>query len=194
MRKITSIIALLVVLGLLVSSTTWAKVSADEAARLGKDLTPFGAERAGNAEGTIPAWDGGLTGIPEGITYPGGGAMYPDPFKDDKVLFSINAGNVDQYADKLPAYMVVLIKKYSSMRVDVYPTRRTQAAPQWVYDGIKRNATLCEMTEDGLGVIHNGGRNGVPFAIPQRAEISVGAMMPRISPAAPVRRKIVLTT
>jgi len=170
MRTKTAIIALLVILGLLVSSTTWAKVSADEAARLDKDLTPFGAERAGNAEGTIPAWDGGLTKIPEGITYPGGGAMYPDPFKDDKVLFSINAGNVDQYADKLPAYIVAMMKKYSSMRVDVYPTRRTAAAPQWVYDNTKRNATLCEMTEDRLGVIDKGGRNGIPFPIPQSAE------------------------
>src|SRR3546814_11469725 len=34
-----------------------AKVSAQEAAELGKTLTPIGAEKAGNKEGTIPAWE-----------------------------------------------------------------------------------------------------------------------------------------
>ena len=32
-----------------------AAVSADEAAKLKTELTPFGAEKAGNREGTIPA-------------------------------------------------------------------------------------------------------------------------------------------
>ena len=41
-----------------------AAVSADEAARIGKDLTPLGGEKAGNKEGTIPAWDGGITKPP----------------------------------------------------------------------------------------------------------------------------------
>jgi hypothetical protein len=44
-----------------VAGTALAAVSAQEAARLGKDLTPMGAEKAGNAAGTIPAWDGGIT-------------------------------------------------------------------------------------------------------------------------------------
>ena len=33
--------------------------TAEDAAKLSKNLTPFGAERAGNADGSIPAWDGG---------------------------------------------------------------------------------------------------------------------------------------
>src|SRR5690606_41300532 len=37
-----------------------AKVDATQAARLGQDLTPLGAERAGNAAGSIPAWTGGV--------------------------------------------------------------------------------------------------------------------------------------
>jgi hypothetical protein len=32
-----------------------AKMSAADAARLGADLTPMGAEKAGNKDGTIPA-------------------------------------------------------------------------------------------------------------------------------------------
>ena len=48
-----------------------AKLTADEAARLGADLTPMGAEKAGNKDGTIPAWTGGLCAPPAG--WMGGG-------------------------------------------------------------------------------------------------------------------------
>jgi len=38
-----------------------AELSAADVAKLGTTLTPMGAEKAGNAAGTIPAWDGGIT-------------------------------------------------------------------------------------------------------------------------------------
>ena len=43
-----------------------AELSADAIARLGADLTPLGGERAGNADGTIPEWTGGIVAPPEG--------------------------------------------------------------------------------------------------------------------------------
>ena len=52
----------------LVTLPAAAKVSEEEAARLGGELTPVGAERAGNAEGTIPAWTGGIEAPPPGWT------------------------------------------------------------------------------------------------------------------------------
>ena len=93
------------------TSVAVAKVSPEEAARLGKDLTPFGAERAGNADGSIPAWDGGLKATPAGIDYKPGGFM-PNPFADDKVLYSITAANMDQYAGKLNEGQKAMLKKY----------------------------------------------------------------------------------
>ena len=39
----------------LLASSAMAAVSQSEAARLGSELTPIGAEKAGNAAGTIPA-------------------------------------------------------------------------------------------------------------------------------------------
>lgn len=51
--------AIVCMLGLGLSvSTAQAVVPADQAARLGKDLTEVGAERAGNKDGTIPPWIG----------------------------------------------------------------------------------------------------------------------------------------
>jgi hypothetical protein len=164
-----TIIALLAGVTLLAAGTAWAKVSPAEAEKLKGELTPLGAERAGNADGSIPAWEGGITGIPAGIDYKPGD-IHPDPFKDDKVLFSITAANVDQYADKMSKGATALLQKYPDMRLDVYPTRRTASAPQRVYDNTFKAATQCETTPDGLGVVNNGVVGAIPFPLPQKAE------------------------
>lgn len=151
------------------ASTVMAKVTPEEAARLGKDLTPLGAEKAGNADGTIPAWDGGLTGPPANVPYKPGD-FHPDPYKDDKPLFKITAQNMDQYADKLTEGHKEMMRKFPDFSIHVYPTHRNAAAPDWVYERTKRNATLIEMTDDNLGMINHGVTGGVPFPIPQSAE------------------------
>ena len=46
-------------LSLLLAAPALAKVSAEEAAKLGQSLTPVGAEKAANADGTIGAWTNG---------------------------------------------------------------------------------------------------------------------------------------
>src|SRR3954467_3254831 len=75
-----------------------AGVSSEEAARLKSDLMPLGGEKAGNKDGSLPAWTGGYT-----TPIPGDkpGERRGDPFKDEKPLFSITAQNMEQYASKL---------------------------------------------------------------------------------------------
>jgi len=99
-----------------------AELSAADLAKLGTTLTPLGAEKAGNAAGTIPAWDGGITRPVAGYV-PGG--HYPDPFPNDKPLFTIDQSNVDKYRDNLSAGTVAMIKKYPDYKLPVYQTRRT---------------------------------------------------------------------
>ena len=164
------IFALLTLFCLFMASGAFAKVTPEEAAELGKTLTPLGGEVAGNAEGTIPAWTGGMTGIPEGITYKLGD-LRPDPFTADKVLYKITAQNMDQYKDKLTELNKELLRKFpETYYINIYQTRRTAAAPEWVYKRTKRNATLIEMTEDKLGVINHGLTGGIPFPIPKSGE------------------------
>lgn len=139
-----------------------AGVSADEAAKLKTTLTPLGGERAGNADGSIPAWDGGYTQVPEGYQ---SGDPRPDPFAGEKPLFSISAANLDQYADKLTEGEKGLLKKLPSYRMDIYPTHRTAAAPQWIYDNTFKNATSAKLT--GEGYSFEGAYGGVPFPITQ---------------------------
>jgi hypothetical protein len=131
-------------------------------ARLGKDLTPIGAERAGNAEGTIPAWDGGLTQAPPGWSAQQG---YADPFAGDKPLFTITSENAAQYAEKLSTGQQALLKKYpQQFRMHVYPTRRTAALPKDVTDRVLEQAPRVELNGFGL---RNLGRSTTPFPIPQ---------------------------
>ncbi|WP_342619454.1 DUF1329 domain-containing protein [Rhodoferax sp. GW822-FHT02A01] len=140
----------------------WAAVSADEAAKLKTTLTPMGAERAGNKDGSIPPWEGGFTKVPASYK---SGDIRPDFFAGEKPVLSINAKNMDQYADKLTEGVKGLMKKYPSYRIDVYPTHRSAAAPQWVYDNTFKNATKAKLTGDGFSL--EGAYGGVPFPIPK---------------------------
>ena len=139
-----------------------AGVSPADADRLGKDLTPLGAEKAGNAAGTIPAWDGGLTAGPAGYK---AGDHHPDPFTGEQPLFTITAANAAQYADKLTVGAAALLKAYPDYSMPVYATHRTAAYPTRVYDATKKYATIAHLTEGGNGI--SGVVIGIPFPIPQ---------------------------
>ena len=121
-----------------------AAVSADEAAKLKTTLTPMGAERAASKDGGIPAWDGGLTKAPAGYK---NGDPRPDPFPADKPVLQINAKNMAQYDARLSDGVKALMKKNPEFRIDVYPTRRTAAAPQYVYDNTFKNATRAKLVD-----------------------------------------------
>lgn len=161
MKKVTSILASVLVMGTTVPG--YAAVSADEAAKLKNELTPLGAERAGNSEGTIPEWDGGLTKNPAGPKF---GDVPAEPFPDDEPKFRITAENADKHADKLSDGTKALLEKYpEDFFLEVYPTRRSAAAPEWVYENTFSNATNCQLTHDGMSV--DGCYGGIPFPIPQ---------------------------
>ena len=90
-----------------------AAATEQEAAQLGKTLTPVGAERAGNRDGTIPEWTGGVTSAPAGWKV---GQKRIDPFAADKPLFSIDASNVDKYKDKLSEGQAALVRQIKGYR------------------------------------------------------------------------------
>jgi hypothetical protein len=139
-----------------------AAVSADEAAKLKTTLTPVGAERGGNKDGSIPAWEGGMTKAPAGYK---AGDPRPDPFAADKPVLTITAKNMDAHAARLTDGVKALLKKYPDFKLEVYPTRRSAAAPQYVYDNTFRNATKAKAVDGGHGV--EGAFGGIPFPIPK---------------------------
>jgi hypothetical protein len=139
-----------------------ANADAADFSRLGKDLTPVGAERAGNADGTIPAWDGGLMQAPAGWTPQQG---YVDPFPNDQPLFTIDSTNVGQYEAKLTTGQAALLRKYpQNFRMNVYPTRRTVGYPKAVTDRVIAQAGKVSLQGFGLKDL-NG--STTPFPIPE---------------------------
>ncbi|AOS46017.1 hypothetical protein Verru16b_03111 [Lacunisphaera limnophila] len=137
-------------------------VQAADPARLGADLTPLGGEIAGNADGSIPAWTGGLTAAPAGFQP---GSHHPDPFAGETPLFTITADNAAQYADKLTAGQQALLKAYpGTYKLPVYRSHRTASNPQSVYDATKKYATTAALTEGGNGI--SGCVLGIPFTQP----------------------------
>ncbi len=160
LKRIITFIAVTLLM-LSVTGICSAKSTTEEIARLGQDLTPLGAEKAANSDGTIPAWTGGITTPPAGYKP---GDHHPDPFADEKVLFTINATNLDQYADKLTPGHKALLKTYDSFFMNVYPSHRSASAPQRIYDATKQIAATAELASNGNGV--TGAVIGIPFPLP----------------------------
>ncbi len=163
MKKLPLFVSLLG-MTVLTSTAALAAVSADEAERLGKDLTPLGAEMAGNADGTIPAWTGGITTPPAGFKV---GDHHPDPFADDAISFDINPANFKDYEDKLSVGHKAMFSKYSTFKMNVYPTRRSASFPERTYEMTKKNAVTGKLTPDGEGVLDVA--EGIPFPFPTNA-------------------------
>ena len=145
-----------------------AKVDAAQAARLGQDLTPLGGERAANAAGTIPVWEGGLT-TPPASYQPG--MHHPDPYAGDAVLYTVTAQNLGQHQKVLPAGLQTLLQTHPDYKLRVFQSRRSAAAPQYVYDATKANATKAELIAGGNGV--SGAAAGVPFPLPQNGQEAI---------------------
>jgi hypothetical protein len=141
-----------------------AGVTAAEAEALKGALTPLGAERAGNADGSIPAWTGGYTTVSQGYKQ---GAPRLDPFADEKPILTITAANYVTYADKLPEGAKALFKANPDYRMNIYPAHRTAAAPQAVYDNVFRNATRAQAVPEGLHYGVAAAVGGIPFPIPR---------------------------
>jgi hypothetical protein len=147
-----------------ISPSATAAVSIEEAAALATTLTPLGAERAGNASGTIPEWIGGYRAVDSAYRP---GVPRSDPFRAEKPLFSITRANLGTYEPVLPEGAKALFAKYPGYRMDVYPSHRTAAAPQWVYENIARNATRSRAAAAGIAYGIEGAIGGIPFPIPK---------------------------
>ncbi len=158
----------------LIASQVMAAVSADEAAKLGSTLTPMGAEKAGNADGSIPAWTGGL---PKNAGTADSKGFLSDPFANEKPLFTITAQNMDQYKAKLTPGQQAMFKRYpDTYKMPVYPTHRTATVPDSVLAATKQNATNTKLLQGGNGLENFQTAN--PFPIPRTAWKSSGTTSP----------------
>jgi hypothetical protein len=135
-----------------------------DASRLGTELTPVGAEAAGNAAWTIPRWEGGLAAPP--AAYAGPGSHYVDPFASDRPLYTVTAQNLEQHRAHLTAGHIALFRRYpETYTMPVYVTRRTGAFPQFIYEATRANVGRARLAGGGDSVV--GTRDGIPFPLPR---------------------------
>ncbi|MCU0758714.1 MAG: DUF1329 domain-containing protein [Steroidobacteraceae bacterium] len=154
------------VLAALATAPASSAIPAADAAKLGGELTPLGAEKGANAAGTIPAWEGGLDSAAKaGVAELRQAAHHPDPYAGDKPLYTVTRANMAQYANVLTEGHKKLLQAYPTFKMNVYPTRRSAAVPQRIYDATRRIATTAQLAPGGNGVVNAG--EGIPFPIPK---------------------------
>lgn len=139
------------------------RLSASESANGGsRGFTPVGAERGGSADGRIPAWTGGLGEA----DWPAGfrpGQRLVDPYAGDEPLYVIDASNWQQHQQDLSLGHRALLQRYPDYRMKVYPSRRSVAYPQGIYEATQANRGRAKLVgSDAL----TGARLGFPFPSP----------------------------
>ncbi|MBR7199345.1 MULTISPECIES: DUF1329 domain-containing protein [Pseudomonas] len=151
------------VLGLsLLATSVMAAVPAAEADKLGKSLTPMGAEMAGNADGSIPAWKP----LPKNAGSVDSKGFLSNPYASEQPLFTITAKDVDKYKDKLAPGQYAMFKRYpETFKMPVYPSHRGATVPDDVFAAIKKNATSTNLVSGGNGLENFD--TAVPFPIPK---------------------------
>lgn len=144
MNKVT---LLSLAISMVLSTGAVAKISAEQTAKLSSELTPVGATRAGNKDGSIPKWTGGITKAPAGYTV---GEHHVDPYPDDKIQFTITASNLSDYKNLLTPGQIKLFETYpDTYKMNIYQTRRSASYPEHVYQAVKDNATRADTYKIG---------------------------------------------
>lgn len=178
MNKLKSVIALTGAISMATAAgLAIAAVTPEERAKIGiegTELTAAGAIRAGNAEGTIPAWKN------EPIVPPAGfkpGTFHPDPFAGDAVLFKITAQNFQEYGDKLSEGQKLMFQTYPDFYMNVYPTRRSVVYKPYIYEAAMKNLDRAELDpapDVGMGIVgFKGARKAWAFPIPHSGDEAI---------------------
>lgn len=141
------------------------RANAQSASALGSTLTPVGADPKASADGLVPAWTGGITTAPAGWRP---GDSVPNLYPDDQPIFTVTPDNMAKYDSMLCEGQRQMLKRYGAagFRMKVYPSRRSFAAPQYVYDNTAKNVTRARPSSRGLIWGFEGAVGGVPFPIP----------------------------
>ena len=123
--------------------------------------TRIGAERAGNASGSLPPWTGGLTDTAglERID----GRRPTNPFADEQPKYVIDQNNYTEYSGLLSAGHQEMLRRYNDYKMQVYPSHRTVAYSDAIEAATEANASRAKLLEsDSL----TGARLGFPFPDP----------------------------
>ena len=124
-------------------------------------LTPIGAEKEGNTDGSIPEWTGGLGEIPKGYNKKKPDVL-PNPFEGELSSYQITLKNLQTYRHLLSdGHATLLADNPDSYVMNVYPTHRSAGYPNSIYQATADNIGNISLNEGGSGLVNY--QNGVPF-------------------------------
>ena len=122
--------------------------------------TRIGAERAGNASGSLPPWTGGLANT---ANLPRNGRRPGNPFADEQPQYVIGQNNYTEYSGLLSEGHKEMLRRYNDYEMRVYPSHRTVVYSEAIQEATEANRTRAKLLEsDSL----TGARLGFPFAEP----------------------------
>lgn len=165
------------------ASAAAAPLSEAELAKLGfsgTELTPIGAIRAGNAEGTISEWKYEHLPVPAGFK---AGDHHPDPFSADQILFTITKDNYQQYASKLSPGQIKLFEVIPGYKMHIYPSRRSAVYEERFYDAALANAKTAEVVVTGNQIGFKNASIAWPFPIPKDGKEAIANALTRPLPS-----------
>ena len=144
-------------------ASAMAKVSEADANKLGNELTPLGAEKAGNADGSI------LLGLAVLLQHQRA-TQWVITIQTRTLKIKCYLKSRHKTTKNTRTFYLKVRKSFSKLtpetfRMPVYPTRRSASNPQFIYDATKVNATSAELLDGGNGI--KGAVLGIPFPIPQ---------------------------
>ncbi|MEM9044726.1 MAG: DUF1329 domain-containing protein [Pseudomonadota bacterium] len=140
----------------LLPGVAFADATQEQISQLGGVRTATGSEKAGSADGSVPAW----TGLNVTTTM---GRQFTDPFASETPLMRIDRGNLDQHRDKLSVGQIAMIERYPDFFINVYPTHRIYELPPKVKDHVRAEAGGINLVGGGQGIT---GLNLSPVAFP----------------------------
>ncbi len=145
--------------------TVHADVSPEQAARLTRDLTPLGATRSANSDGSIPEWE--LDTMPAETH-----SKLLNDLEKETPLFTVTHANMDQHLELLSPGLQRLLTTYpDTFYIPVYQTHRTARLPDWLYENAIKNASEAKISESGGNVTY--ALPGIPFPIPNSGEEAI---------------------
>ena len=139
-----------------------AAVTSEQAEQLKNELTPLGATRKANVDGSIPAW--GQDHYDQ-VSH----SKWLREIEKEQPLVIINYENMESHKAHLSIGLQKLLTSYpDTFNIPVYPSHRTAKYPQWLYDNAYKNAIDAKISPSGEEVTFAW--PGIPFPIPQNAK------------------------
>ncbi len=141
---------------------TVVNVFATDADRLGKDLTPIGAIRAGNKDNSIPMWQADKFTAKQH-------QQWLQDIEKEKPLYTITSNNHKKYEGMLSDGLKNFFENHpNTFYMPVYKSHRTALQPQWTYDNARKNVANAKLSDSGDEILQ--AYAGTPFPIPETAQ------------------------